>query len=240
MRTNNLSTISRFKSGILLILSQVPFIAENYFDIDNLEDSYEYHLSFTSDGKSGHYYVERNDPTEKGQIDVIYTTKSNSLDIECTNIKVLRIYCREVYEEKSQEIFKMDPKLDSNYYKTYFIDNDKFHVHVSTENIITELTFIDTPTPYNVTVNGQEWWLTGINYTYNDDGIILTKVPAGQSFVNIYFKSNDLNSPSARFTVSKTLIGVGETDIFNASASNDFDGQIENYFWDLGDGTYKR
>ena len=171
---------------VLLLLSQIPFIAEDYLDTNDMEDSYEYHLTFTKDGKSGHYYVERHNINESGRIHVIYTTASNSLEVDCTNIKVLRIYCREMYEDKSQEVFNQDPKLDSNYYKTYFIERDHFHVHVYTKQLIEELAWIDTPIPYNVTVNGLEWWLTGINYTYNNDGIVLTKVPPGHNYVDLY------------------------------------------------------
>jgi uncharacterized repeat protein (TIGR01451 family) len=213
---------------VLILLSQVPFIAENTFD-----------TSFTTDGKTGHYYVERYDTTQAGRIKVLYTTKTNSLKVDCTNIKVLRIYCREMYEDKSEEVFKQDPDLDSNFYKTYFIDRNNFFVTVTTQDMITNLTFIDTPIPYKVMVNGQEWWLTGTNYTYNNDGIVLTKVPSGQTYINIYFKSNNLNSPVASISVDKTVIGLGESLTFDASTSYDPDGQIQQYMWDLGEGSYK-
>ncbi len=224
---------------VFIILSQVPFIAQDIMNIDNMDDSYEYNLKFPSDGKLGHYYVERYDTSADGFIYVKYTTSTNSLEVECSNIKVLRVYCREMYEKKSEEVFKRDPNLDSNYYKTYFIDRDYFQVYVYTPQMITELAFIDTPTPYNVTVNGQEWWLAGINYTYNNDGMVFTKVPAGHNYVHIYFKSNIMNTPVAQFSVSKTVIGIGETIVFNASSSYDPDGKIVSYVWDLGEGTFK-
>ncbi len=224
---------------VLILLSQVPFLAETLVDTSEMDDTVESHLRFPQDGKQGHYYVERYDSNQNGLINVVYTTDSNSLEVDCTNIKVLRIYCREMYEKKSEEVFKRDPELDSNYYKTYFIERDHFHVHVYTQDLITELAFIDTPIPYNVTVNSQEWWLTGINYTYENDGIVLTKVPPGHNYVDLYFKSKDLNSPVARFTTSKTIFGVGESITLNASSSYDVDGEIISYVWDLGEGSYK-
>jgi uncharacterized repeat protein (TIGR01451 family) len=200
---------------------------------------YEAHLRFPNDGKSGHYYVERYGNTEDGKIHVIYTTKSNSLEVECNNIEILKIYCREMYEKKSQDVFNINPGLDSNYYKTYFINRDHFHAHVYTEKMISELHFIDTPIPYNVTVNGREWWLSGINYTYRNDGIVITKVPAGHSYIDIYFKPNNKNSPIARFSTTKTIVGVGESITFNAENSSDPDGTIISYVWDFGDGRYR-
>ena len=191
-------------------MSQVPFFAENLFrNTTDMDDYYESHLSFPSDGKRGHYYVERYDTNKSGLINLNYSTASNSLEVDCTNIKVLRIYCREMYEKKSEDVFKRDPNLDSNYYKTYFINRDHFHVHVYTTQLIEELAWLDTPVPYNVTVNGLEWWLSGINYTYNNDGIVLTKVPKGHIYVDIYFKTTDQNAPVALFTVSNTILGVG-------------------------------
>lgn len=204
-----------------------------------MDESYESRLTFPQDGKQGHYYVERYDTAKEGRIHVIYTTESNSLEVDCINIKVLRIYCREMYDKKAEEVFKRDPELDSNYYKTYFITRDHFHVHVYTQQLITQLAFIDTPIPYNVTVNGQEWWLTDTNYTYNDDGNVFTNVPPGHNYVDLYFKSNNKNSPVAQFTTSKTIIGVGESITFNASSSFDSDGEIISYAWDFGDGNYK-
>jgi len=241
LKTNRTSLLSVLFALwlVFIILSQVPFIAENLIDTSEMDETVESHLRFLSDGKTGHYYVERYDTNQTGLINVLYTTESNSLEVDCTNIKVLEIYCREMYEKKSESVFKMDPKLDSNYYKTYFIERNYFNVHVFTKQMITQLSFIDTPIPYNVTVNGREWWLSGINYTYNNDGIVLTKVPPGHSYVDIYFKTNDLNAPVAQFTVSKKIIGVGENITFNASSSYDSDGEITSYNWDLGDGSYK-
>jgi uncharacterized repeat protein (TIGR01451 family) len=221
-----------------IILSQIPLMAEN-FDYSDMVDNYEAHLTFKADGKTGHYYVERYDTGEPGIILVEYVTQSNSLEVDCTNIKVLRIHCREMYETKSQDVFNRDPGLDSNYYKTYFMNRDYFNVHVYTSSEITELSFIDTPIPYNVSVNGREWWLSGVNYTYKNDGIVLTKVPLGHNYVDIYFQSIDKNSPTASFTASKTIVGIGESIDFDASDSKDPDGEIISFVWDFGDGSYK-
>lgn len=44
-------------------------------------------------------------------------------------------------------------------------------------------------------------------------------------------------TPIARFNTSSQSVGVGETVSFDASESNDPDGQIDQYRWDFGDGT---
>jgi uncharacterized repeat protein (TIGR01451 family) len=224
---------------VFILVSQIPLIAEQFINTDDMVDRYECVLTFPKDGKQGHYYVERYDTSKIGRIDLEYITKTNSLDVDCRNIKVLRIFCREMYDDKSEDVFYRDPELDSNYYKTYFITRDYFHVSVYTHDEITELSFIDTPIPYNVTVNNHEWWLSKINYTYYRDGIVLSKVPAGQNYVDIYFQSNDINSPVAKFSSIKTVIGTNEEIELNASSSYDPDGRIISYVWDMGDGTYK-
>ena len=64
-----------------ILLSQIPLFAENLIDTSEMDDSYEYHLSFPTDGKTGHYYVERYDTSQLGRIHVIYSTESNSLEV---------------------------------------------------------------------------------------------------------------------------------------------------------------
>ena len=68
---------------VFIILSQVPFLAENFVDTSEMDDVMEYHLSFPQDGKAGHYYVERYNQSQIGRINVKYTTKSNSLEVLC-------------------------------------------------------------------------------------------------------------------------------------------------------------
>jgi hypothetical protein len=224
---------------VFVLLSNIPLIAQTLIDYSDMDDKVVSRLTFPQDGKQGHYYVERYNLLEPGLINLVYTTDSNSLEVDCTNIKVLKIYCRELYEKKSEDVFKRDPNLDSNYYKIYFIERDHFHVHIYTQQKIEKLEWIDTPIPYNVTVNGREWWLTETNYTYNNDGIVLTHVPPGHSYVDLYFKSNDKNAPVAKIKVNKNIIGVGESVTFNANESYDPDGKIIRYVWDLGEASYK-
>ena len=118
---------------VFILVSQIPLIAEQFLSTDDMVDRYECVLTFPKDGRQGHYYVERYDTSKIGRIDLEYVTKTNSLDVDCRNIKVLRIYCREMYEDKSEDVFYRNPELDSNYYKTYFITRDYFHVSVYTE-----------------------------------------------------------------------------------------------------------
>jgi len=221
-----------------ILLSTIAFTADRSI-VPNMKSSYEYHLTYTKDGLQSHYYVERVDTSELGRIDLVYKTASNSLIVDAKNIKVLHIYCRSMYEDECRDVFGIDPDDDTNYYKWYFIEKNHLNVKVDTDHEFKELSFIDTPIPYNVSVNTREWWLTGINYTYKNDGIVLTKVPSGHTNVDIYFKSNNLNSPVAQLTVSKTIVGVGETITFNASSSYDPDGEIISYVWDFGEGAYK-
>ena len=61
---------------ILILLSQVPFLAQTLIDTSDMDETVESHLTFPSDGKQGHYYVERYDKNQTGRINVLYTTSS--------------------------------------------------------------------------------------------------------------------------------------------------------------------
>ncbi|MCK5560047.1 MAG: PKD domain-containing protein [Thermoplasmata archaeon] len=220
-----------------ILVSRVPIIAEDSYT-DKMQDSYTHHLTYKLDGLQGHYYVERYDTTQYGYIDLTYTTASNTLEVECRNVKILWIDSRSMYEDECEDVYGIDPSTDSNYYKKYFIDRDHFNVHVYTQFMIQNLTFIDVPLPYNVSVNSQEWWRTGINYTYDGKGMVFTKVPAGHTNVDIYFKSPSTIAPVAKFTVSSAITGKNEKIYFDASDSYDPDGYITAYIWDFGNGDF--
>ncbi len=222
---------------LFIFLSRMPLLAEMWVDPE-MKEIYETRLSFPTDGKQSHYEVERYSQSSPGYIHVIYYTANNTLNIDAINIKKLSIDCRSMYEDECKEVFGIDPEDDSNYYKIFFIEKDNLKVHVNTDNKITHLEFKDTPMPYEVRVNGESW-VANVDYSYtNNHGTIISEVPSGHSWVDIFFKSTDTACPIARFKVTETKVGIYESITFDASESIDPDGRIANYFWDFGDGNF--
>jgi len=219
-----------------LLLSTIPFMADRTVE-PYMKESYEYHLRYPRDGRQTHYYVERADKSEIGKIDLTYTTSTNSLNVETTNIEVLHIFCRSMYEDECRDVYGIDPSDNSNFYKWYFIEKNHFIVSIESDHKIKELSFIDMPVPYQVIVNGLKWF-EGRQYNYtNNYGVVLSHVPSGLTHVDIYFKTNDNNKPYAQFTADKTITNIDTLINFNASKSGDIDGEIIAYIWDFGDGS---
>jgi PKD repeat protein len=178
------------------------------------------------------------DETKIGKIDLVYTTGSNSLSVKTENIQILHINCRSLYSEECERIYGIDPKDNSNYYKFYFNERDHLKVNIDSKNLIKELSLIDIPIPTKVVVNGMTW-RRGIEYFITDNlGLVLTHVPAGQSMVDIYFKSKSSSDPVAILKASKTIVAIDEAITFDASSSYDSDGTIVSYNLDFGDGTF--
>jgi hypothetical protein len=172
-------------------------------------------------------------------VDVIYTTASNSLDVDAENIKVLHIDCRSMYEDECQKVFGFDPSENSNYYKWYFIEKDHLNINIDSDSEIKELSFIDTPLPNKVVVNGVPI-KEGIDYFYTDNfSTALSQVPYGHTNVDIYFKSTDTTPPNAILYASKTVVGIDESILFDGSTSFDTDGNIMTHILDFGDGTFR-
>jgi len=220
-----------------IMLSQIPYLAQQSFQ-SSMKPSYEYSLTFNTDGWQEHYYVERYDMELPGTIDLIYTTSSNVLTVDVDNIKVLMISCRSVYEDESQEVFSIDPNDSSNFYKFYFIERDHFNVNIDTPSPLETLTFLDAPRPNQVFVNGKNWY-EGIEYNYTSiGGIALSEVQAGHTNVDIYFKTDDGRRPHARAHADPPIALKGWNVTFSGGSSFDPDGKIMSYVWDFGDGTY--
>jgi PKD repeat protein len=221
-----------------LLLSTIALTAERNLET-KMEESYTYHLRYPKDGRQTHYYVERLNTSEIGKIDLTYTTKSNTLDVECYNIKVLHIFCRSMYEDECRDVYGIDPSDNSNYYKWYFIEKNHFNVNIESDTEIEELEFIDTPLAYEVIVNGLKW-KESEDYFYNSNGsLALSNVPSGSTRVDLYFKPRTGFPPVAVLEATKTVVPVDYPIDFDASKSVDPDGTISAYILDLGDGTFK-
>ena len=218
----------------LIILISTIYIAENEFRGKIDFDNYHYFLTFPNDGKIEHYDIVRTDETKPGYIDLKYTKSANRLEVETINIKEMAIDCRSIAVKKNEEILGQKYYDDTNAYKQFFIDKEKFTVIVDTDSEIA-ITYIDVPYPYQVIVDDQPVF-EGIDYTYSD-GQITTTVPAGRSDVAISFVSERTNAPNARFIVQYEYLTPGSMLEFDASVSTD-DGTIEDYLWDFGDGEF--
>jgi hypothetical protein len=105
-----------------ILLSTIPYIAETQLRNRQrqMDDQYDYHLVFETDGNQSHYIVERVNTSKNATITLTYTTASHTLEVETTNIKNLTIDCKSIYLDESMKVFKQDPALDDDYYIDYF------------------------------------------------------------------------------------------------------------------------
>ena len=234
-----------------ILLSRVPYFAESYVrgNIDeNMDAWYTYDLVFPIDGESSHYYAERENTDEPGEISITYFTSSHTVQIEVTNLKVLTIDCQKVYTDEGFDVFGIEPSTDPELYKTYFSEErDKFTVNVNSDTEIAELRFKNAPEPVEVYVNNVEWWKANLHYSFESGNVVLTNVPLGTTKVEMFFKERI--KPEAFFIIQETnteidngtVYGLINKEItFDASASNDDadNGIIERYEWSFGDDKY--
>lgn len=233
---------------MFILLTTVTYIAESHMRSvqDDMDDQYTYSLQFPRDGEQSHYNVERVNTSKNGEITLTYTTDSNTLQVETTNIKELTIDCESIYQDESMNVFKLDPATDDDYYNDYFMERDMFTVNAVTDHVL-ELRFKHAPVPYEVYVDADEWWKSETGYTYADDEIVVQNVPKGATVVEIYFKTR--NPPVAAFTVTgpntytedQKIFGYKNKPItFDASDSmhGNSEGEITKYEWYFGDDSH--
>ncbi len=225
-----------------ILVSAVPYLAEQETRGKLQNGVYESHLTFPENGEYGHYTIVVLSNTDiPGRIDLTYTFATNTLNIEkCDNIVELTIDCKLMYENKALEVFEDDPSnLGAEYYKDYFIETNDgiFTINVNTDTKMTKLVFKNTPLPYSVTVDSTEWWKTNTHYTVSNNDVTITEVPKGSSKVIIYFQAPDNELPTATFTIDPATQFENQDVSFDASASSDPDGTISDYLWEFGDGT---
>ena len=226
----------------LILVSAFSYLAEENITRGTLEnDEYESHLIFPEDGEYGHYTnVVLFNKDAEGKINLKYVFKTNTLHInKCENIKELTIDSNLMYKNKASEVYEQDYiDLGTDYYKNYFKEtNDgKFTIIINSDWPMEKLQFLDIPLPERVRVNNEDWWDTeSTNYTVNGDDITITYIPSGATVVEIYFKEVIKKAPIAMFKSEKYVYLPNDEIYFNAEASDDEDGDIISYVWDLGD-----
>ncbi|MCK5559871.1 MAG: hypothetical protein KAJ51_04735, partial [Thermoplasmata archaeon] len=116
-----------------LLLSTIALTADRTIET-KMQESYTHHLRYPRDGRQTHYYVERVNTSRIGKIDLTYTTESNTLDVDCYNIKVLHIFCRSMYEDECRDVYGINPYDNSNYYKWYFVEKNHFNVNIESDS----------------------------------------------------------------------------------------------------------
>ncbi|MCK5562122.1 MAG: hypothetical protein KAJ51_16100, partial [Thermoplasmata archaeon] len=228
---------------LMIVMTQLPFIAEqvtNRAVYDN--EPIESHLKFTNDGRQSHYYIERENKSLPGTIDVYYYPKDNSMYTNVINIKSLTIYCRSMYYDECKDVFGIDPFDNSNYYKWYFIEKNHLAVVITSESDLEMLKFVDVPKPNTVSVNGVNW-LEGKEYQYiAKEGIALSNISSGSTNVDIYFKPTDIDveGPVAVLSGSRNKIQINEELKLDGSGSYDPTPGVEiiNHIWDFGEGNF--
>jgi PKD repeat protein len=227
-----------------MLISVYAFIAEDSVtDIrKNMDEKYDYFLTFPTDGSRTHYEVIRHDSGSPGKIELTYWTQDNKLDVKkVQNIKELTINVKSMFEDESQRVFKTSTIENPNIHMDYWLEAGDgiftIDFNIDKSEPLEKLTFSKFPTPKKVTVNNQDWWKTNTNYLIKGNEIVISDIPTGKTTVILYFKlTNEL--PTAAFTTDPaTYAGVNENIDFNASSSTDQDGSITSWVWDFGDQT---
>jgi PKD repeat protein len=226
----------------IILASVYAFVAENSIsDIrKDMDEKYDYFLTFPKDGKQTHYDVTRHNTDLPGKITLTYWTQDNKLDIKkVENIKTLKIDVQSMYEDESMKVFKQGfavmPKLNLDYWLDAGDGVFTVEFNIDSANEMESLTFTEFPVPKEVRVNGAEWWKSNTNYEVNGKEITISEIPTGKTTVVLYFKlANKL--PTADFTISPSkFAGVNEELTFDGSKSTDPDGDIASWVWDFGD-----
>jgi hypothetical protein len=226
---------------LLIILSQIPYIAENFTE-SKIPDNVEYHLTFHEDGKQSHYEIIRSNNSFPGRIDIYYYSQTNKLNVNLQNIEELTIDCRSMYYDECNDVFGFDPyqEENSNYYKWYFIEKDHLTIDIISDSALEVLQFEDVPKPEKVLVDHKEM-SEGQGYEYNANrGIGLSNITSGTHQVDIYFKPSSTKPPVAIIEPIKSKVLVNERILLNGTKSYDPtpEGGIINYLWDYGDGNF--
>lgn len=228
----------------LILISVHSFIAQQTVDEirTNMDEKYDYYLTFPGDGKVTHYDVTLHNTSIPGKITLTYWTGANKLDIkEVTNIKTLKIDVLSMFQDEVEKVFKSPqaniPTMDMDY---WFEAGDGIFIidfNIAFSESMESLTFTKFPTPTSVLVNNQEWWQTNLNYTISGNEITISNIPTNKTTVIIDFNTpNQL--PVAAFTMNPPQeAGVNQYITFDGSNSYDPDGNITSWRWDFGDGS---
>ena len=223
---------------VFILISATAFYAEQAIN-SRSRTTFNYVITFDSDGTKEHYTVTLTDNTEQGKIFVEYN--DHSIVVSTFNIKELTIDCRSIAKEKSIEILGIDYEDHEDYYKEYFIKEVKTFTAYVTADYEIDLTFKDVPYPSKVIVDSVTL-IEGLDYNYNTvTGDVTIKVPRSNEEVTaqILFEDTSDLILLAEFVTDSDYYHLPNKDIrFDASLSEPA-ADIVDYLWDFDDGTFE-
>ena len=177
-------------------MSAIPYHAE--MQLSEMTQTYELTRIFNENGEYENIFtIELANENNPGSINALYNPNpddNHTLFVTCNNLRVIQIDCQAMFDKWKDKLFENSMDLQDDYYKTYFIQRDRFIVNVDTTEIISELKLSNTPHATLVRMNDvylEEGW--AYSYIEGPDGeMVISNIPKkGANEIDIWFQSLD-------------------------------------------------